>query len=389
MFRRINAMLVVFLCLIAFASCYNGDVNYENETGNNEEEGSSTGVTTEVKVTDSKLEDTPSEVADNKTKDIPNIKIRYFNPPISQFMTWPDIYGTKVVFANWAVENSEVRNIYVVDIETYEIEKIYTAKEDYPIIDDVRIGSEWIFWIEGDISLTKWRIMAYNLLSKELKTLRESGIEQGATLFPRLDNDDNTVVWLEGIEDESNNLLHYIYTYDFNEDRIVQVAKVNYVDNPYQITRIRNNIITFPDLIDGHWAIKMIDLSTNKEIRIDCLDQPVMPSSDGNIVAWVENDIQYKRNLYIYDLKTEKKKFVDSRIFLMDVHEGNVLYTKSLEGHHLYKYYTQLDEIVCLTENEKKEHIYFDFFNAYENITVCVYDGQLPASLVIIEELTD
>lgn len=136
-----------------------------------------------------------------------------------------------MVFANYAVENSEVRNIYMVDIETFEIEKIYTAKEDSPIIDDVRIGSEWIFWVEGDISLTAWRMMAYNLLSKELKTLRESGIEQGATLFPRVGNDDNTVVWLEGVEDENNNFHHYIYTYDFNEGRIVQLAEVN-VDNP-------------------------------------------------------------------------------------------------------------------------------------------------------------
>lgn len=386
MLNRIYTILVTCVCLFVFVSCHNGDVNYQNKAENNVQYDSSESLS-ESK--DNKPKETSFDITDNKPKDIPDIKIRYFNPPISQFMTWPDIYGTKVVFANYAVENSEVRNIYMVDIETFEIEKIYTAKEDRPIIDDVRIGSEWVFWIEGDISLTTWRIMAYNLLSKELKTLRESGIEQGATLFPRVDNDDNTVVWLEGVEDENNNLHHYIYTYDFNEDRIVEVAEVNYVDNPYEITRIRNNVITFPDLIDGHWAIRMIDLSTNKEIRIDCLTQPLMPSSDGNIVAWVESDSQYKHNLYIYDLKTKKKKFVDSRIFLMDVHEGNVLYTKSLEDHHLYKYYTQLDEIVCLTENEKKEKIYFDFFNAYENITVCVYDSKLPASLVIIEEIVE
>jgi len=386
MFNRIYAILIACVCLFVFVSCHDGDVDYQKEAENNVQYDSSESPS-ESK--DNKPKEIPSDTTDNKPKDIPDIRIRYFNPPISQFMTWPDIYGTKAVFANYAAENSEVRNIYMVDIETFEIEKIYTAKEDSPIIDDVRIGSEWIFWIEGDISLTTWRIMAYNLLNKELKTLRESSIEQGATLFPRVENDDNTVVWLEGVEDENNNLHHYIYTYDFNEGRIVQVAEVNYVDNPYEITRIRNNIITFPDLIDGHWVIRMIDLSTNQEMRIDCSTQPLMPSSDGNIVAWVERDSQYRQNLYIYDLETNKKKFVDSRIFLMDVHEGNVLYTKSLEDHHLYKYYTQLDEIVCLTENEKKEDIYFDFFNAYKNITVCVYDGELPASLVIIEEITD
>lgn len=312
-----------------------------------------------------------------------DVFIRYYQPNITQFITWPDIYHNKVVYANYNIKTNETRQIHLLDLQTLKEEIIYSLnKKDGSVIDDTRIGSEWVFWIEGDIP--KWRIKAYNIKNKTIKILKES--TSNSTLTPRIDNDNNTVVWLEGESDEEGNINHFIYTYNMANDKFVKLATVSEIINPYDITRIRNNVVSLADKINGKWVIRIIDTIENQEEIIYCETRPERPCCDGKKLIWQEEN-EYDKELYLLDLQTSKKTLVDNNIFLFDLHKEDVIYTKSEEKHHLNRYYSNEGIRKCLTASVNKENIYFEFFNCYEDTIVCIYDDlPRPNMLTIFEQ---
>jgi len=411
--RKIFLFFVIIIFALSSISCGNKKKDLESNHG----------TTDEIQHMDSKEKDAekkedfreePSETGnknnpieqdqnvmppsqEEKTVNIPEAKISFYKPQITDRMTWPDIYGDKVVFANYRVDDSsETRKIHLLDISTMKEDIIYTPEsENYTVIDDVRIGSEWVFWkegeiIEGDIDFPdKWAIKAYNLKTKKVKTLREGSFDKRTSLVPRVDNDDNTVVWLEGICDDNDNLHHYIYTYDFENDRAKRLADVNYWENPFRIVRIRDNVLCFPDKIDDEWVIRVIDLSTNQEKQI--IPEELQPGesvessvSDKKKAAWEVDD-----RLYLYDYVSGETALIDNDTFLFDIHNGDVIFTRSDRKHHVYKYYSDAKVTECLTEKvDKGRKTYYEFLNCYGDTIVCIDDrySQPQAALTIIQE---
>lgn len=314
----------------------------------------------------------------------PTITIESFKPSTTQFITWPNIYENKVVYSNYDINNTEKRNIFLLDLINKTEKNIYSVGENRgTVIEDTKIGASRAYWVEGTIPET-WQIKSYDLSNGSIGVIRESSIEKGSTLTPRLSNEGDSLVWLEGHKDANGKLGHQIYLYN-PKIGLKKITDVNYVENPYDIIQIKNNTVACIERSDQNWGIRIIDINTKIEQVIHLKNKPSRPVSDGNILAWRED----KSLFFLKDIKTpDKKKLIAEKIFLFDIFKGNIIYSRSQEKHHLYKYYSNMDITTCLTEQVNKERVYYEFASAYGDTTVCVYDDlPNPQTITIIKEI--
>lgn len=211
-------------------------------------------------------------------------------------------------------------------------------------IGDTKIGPTRVYWVEG-IFPRQWQIKSYQMESGSIEDIQESLTGETSTMAPRLDSDGDTLVWMEGYENRSGYLHNDIYS--FAPDKgINRIALVHDIHIPYNIIRIRNNVISFSDIINGNWAIRIININSNQENRVFFDKKPSRPVSDGKTLVWEENGKLY----YIQNIKNPAcKRYVDEKIFLFDLHKGDIVYTKTTEGHHVYTYYTKLGVNMRLT----------------------------------------
>jgi hypothetical protein len=316
----------------------------------------------------------------------PAIAIDFFETSTTQFLTWPGIYNNKVVYSTYDITNTESRNIFLLDLTNRIEKKIYSVGENKNIaIEDPKIGPSRVYWVEG-IPET-WQIKSYNLYDGNIEVIRKSGIKEGATLIPRLSNEGDLLVWLEGYKDKNGSVNHQIYLYK-PETGIEEITDVNYVENPYDIIKIKNNSVACVEKLNQNWAVRIIDVNTKYERKVYLDNKPSRPVSDGKVLAWQEGDM--KKSLYfIKDIDMpNKKKLIAEKIFLFDIFNGDIIYSQSKEKHHLYKYYSTIDVTTCLTEQVNNNRIYFEFVSAYGDTIVCVYDTlPKPQTLAIIKEI--
>ncbi len=343
---KISMLIILVFVLIFLPSCNKKNVEIENTNINNKK---------------SDLNDIIEWSEDNDS----NINMEIIELNTSNFITWPDIYGDHVVFANYDISGEERRQIHLFNILTKKDEIIY-LNQDSLMIEDTRIGNGWVFWVEGNWNTENtnrgWTIKAYNIQNKQIKTIRSASQLPGrSSLEPRIDNEENMIVWLEGYFDTDDNLKHAIYSYNVNSDEVKKIADVSHVENPYTIIKPRNNTICFADFIDDHWFIRIIELNTMKETTINFGGRfPGSPCSDGRIVAWKQN---IKELCYI-DLKNLKEEIVIPirNPFLFDIYDGNIFMSATVnEGKHIYKCDVTDKTITCITKSAEKKNNEFDF----------------------------
>lgn len=385
--RKISILILVILILTFLPSCV------EN-TGNKGDKKESTGSCSEASDSDGITERTSkwTETGDK------NVKMEIINLDISESITWPDIYGDYAVFANYSDNTAERRRIHLFNIITKKDEIIYSAKdaERDSMIEDTRIGSGWVFWAEGHWTTEEtkqdWAIKAYNIKNKKIKTIRKvSELPGESTLEPRIENEDNTIVWLEGYLEKDGSLKHVIYSYNADSDTMTKIADVSHVENPYNVTKIRNNTVCFADYINNRCVIRIIDLNTMAETDVPVDEYPEDLCCDGQIVAWKQN---LKEPWYM-DLNTKvKERVTEIDPFLVDIHAGSIFTSVREDDYrrHIYKCDVANKSIVCLTKSSEKDYdeIYFNFTNFYGDKMVCIFERALQPKgvkydLVIVE----
>lgn len=365
---KICVWVILILILTILASCDQKNIN-NDEIEKINKEASGTSQTEES--TNAWTEDTD-----------PNINLEIIELNTSQFITWPDIYEDYVVFANYNINVAEKRQIHLFNTYTKEDKVIYSGQDskiDY-VIDDTRIGDGWVFWVEGYWSTLKnnrdWFIKAYNIEEKRIKTVRSfSDLPGTSTLQPRVENEDNTIVWLEGYLDSDNVLKHVIYSYNADCDEIKKIADVSHVENPYTIIKPRNYTICFSDYMDDKWMMRIINLKTMDETSITLDEYPKQPCSDGRIAVWKEN----VRELRYMDLNTMEKDIVPINPFLFDIYNGCIFTSVSDDKKHIYKFDITNKVVTCITRNAESEHeeIYFRFTNYHGDKMVCTFQRTL------------
>lgn len=321
-------------------------------------------------------------------KELPTVSVDFVKVNTSQFISWPSIYKNTVVYSNNDINHPGKQDIYLLDLHDRSETKIYSLNEEDPcaLIQDTKIGASHIYWVEERYKDSRhWKIMSYDQSNGSISVIRESNSEQGTTLTPRISNEEDSLVWLEGTMDKDKNVSHEIYLYRPNYG-IQKIADVNYVTNPYDIIKIKNNHVAYIEKSDNNWSIKIIDLDNNSEKIVFLDKEPARPVSDGNILVWQEGEDSTL--VLIKDIGHQSEKhIVDDSMFLFDIFDGNIIYTKSQEKHHLYKYYTNIDAIQCLTEKVEKERVYYELVSSYGDTTVCVYENlPEPEYLAIIKE---
>jgi hypothetical protein len=302
----------------------------------------------------------------------------------SQYITWPDIYGDYVVFANYNIVTEERRQIHLFNTVTKKDQIIYSAKDvEYDsMIEDTRIGNGWVFWTEGHWTTealpSDWTIKAYNIQNKQIKVIRSSSELPGKpTLAPRIDNEENTIVWLEGSMDTDSSLKHTVYSYNADSDTVTKIADVSRVENPYTITKLRNGTVCFADYINNNWVIRIIDLDTMTETSVPVDKYPQQPCSDGKIVAWGEG----VKELWYMNLKNQERGMVAvvKNPALFDIHGGCIFTAVNTDDRHIYKCDVTNKAVTCVTKSAEQDYdkIDFRFFNFYGDKMVCVYDRTL------------
>jgi len=303
---------------------------------------------------------------------------------ISQYITWPDIYGDYVVFANYNAVTEERRQIHLFNKITEEDQIIYSAHDmDFDsMIEDTHIGNGWVFWTEGhwttEARPSDWVIKAYNIQNQQIKLIRSSSELPGEpTLAPRIDNEENAIVWLEGSAETDGSLEHSIYSYNVDSDKVTKIADVSRVVNPYTIIKLRNGSICFADYINQKWKIRIINLDTMIETSVAVDKYPEQPCSDGKIVVWKED----VRALWYKNLSNQEKRMVTvvEKPALFDIYGGCIFTTVSADKKHIYKYDFTNKTVTCVTKSADKDYdkIDFRFFNFYGDKMVCIYDRTL------------
>ncbi len=291
------------------------------------------------------------------------------------YITTPDLYGEYVVYANWNDVTNETRKIHMLNINTKEDQIIYSLPhQDYDsMIDDVCIGDGWIFWVEGHWTTedlpTDWAIKSYNIQTKETRTIRESSELGGTiTLAPRLDNEDNTIVWMEGYGNSEGEYFHTVYTYNADTDDMLLVTDVSSVFNPFSRIRIRNHTISFYDTVDNADGIRVIDLADYTEMFVETGCLPYSVCSNGEYAAWKKE----AGALYVYCLADGKTTQVSDSPFLCDMY-GDNLYYSEIDPHHLYRYSLKTGKTTCLTTSFTREYerVWVDYPSVYGNTMVC------------------
>jgi|GEM_PF-3462048 len=129
-----------------------------------------------------------------------------YYPDVTKSVVWPDIYDSFVVYSNINIDTNELRKLRILDLKGMKEKNIYVPENDR-IVDDNRIGSEWVFWVEGrdGNDLYGWEIKACSINTVEVRTLRKNPYGNMSIMMPRIDNDDNTITWVEGFENGDNN----------------------------------------------------------------------------------------------------------------------------------------------------------------------------------------
>jgi len=320
MINRIKLLALFFICILNFSSCYSIS---QNKTSNNDN-------VTNIQA------NTKQEVL-TATSINKKYVITHYKPNISKQILWPDIYENKVVYANANSNTNEIRKIRILDIDSLKESIIYTPENDKKLVEDTRIGSEWVFWTESEFGadIYSWEIKAYNIADNKVYTLKKVQ-DSSSTLVPRIDNDDNNLVWLESYETENINVLrHSIYYFDFKFMAPIELAKINYVNNPYNIIHIRNNNVCYSDKKDDEWFINVINIETKSKLTITATKSNEsnvgMACSDGNLIVWTE----YKGNpnpdniVYVYNIAQKAKDVADIGIDFFDITAGKIIYSKA------------------------------------------------------------
>lgn len=364
------------------------DVNHLNEIQEINEIEKEIEPTTKVKVPILPIVEIVSEESMYSLK----FDVDMLSPNISQFMTWPNLQGDKVAFASYNITEKEPKLIHYYDINTKEDSILYNLDQsENHCIEDVKISGDYIFWIEGnwDEYTTPegiyWEIKRMDIQSGVIETIRCSNELNEPTLVPRLDEDQGYIVWTEGDSQSDDSIEHTIFVYDNADEKYYEIDKLNIFKNPYDIIRIRDGVITYPDQIDGEWYIKCksINGEINWSKKMDYL--PMRPVSNGRILLWSE--MHTHKELYYYDIENDEEIRLDEQVFLFDVAGDIPIYSKSDQNHHLYMFDRPAMISNCITAKYNFDRNYFDFTSYDNNRVISVYDGLEGASQISVIEL--
>lgn len=316
-----------------------------------------------------------------------NITIQYFKTRTDD-VSMPSVYQNRVVYNNVpTIRNRKYKTDFIslLDINTMKEDIIYT--HDYSEeIDDTLSGKNWIFWVEGVIP-TPWKIKAYNLTTKKIITLRDSEKSPySQDLLARINNDGDTIIWIESYTDSDNHRHFIIYTYDFTNNKVVEIARMNYLKDPYTFLQVKDGYVAFPDIVNEKWVVKVASLSDGTIKEVFCgKKHPKYSCFDGNILIYKEDDDGdfEEENLFLHNFKTGDKILIDNDVNYATICDGNVIYSKDYSEDFrstklIYKYITEKNIKVCLTKDElDKGYDYIQWFGCYNNTIVGVADKNL------------
>jgi len=293
-----------------------------------------------------------------EAKNIENdYKVKYFKPVTgkkSNTFYALSVYDSYAVYSRNDIEETEWEKLYLLDTDKMEEELIYDPGEKM-ILNDSRIGDKYIYWTQGYMyfECSSWEIKSYDKTSKRIETIRhcEEREDSLSLLMPRIDNQGDDLVWLEGYQD-SNGKNHYsIFFYNSHKKSIEKLASVNFVDNQYDTIRIRNGYITYVDMINEKWYIKIIDTQGKFIKQLQCDEMPSRPIYDGEKLVYEEfaNDAE-KRILHSYDFDTKTKISTNQGIALFDVIDDCIFYTSN---ENIYIFDTKDGSLKCISQAEK------------------------------------
>lgn len=307
-----------------------------------------------------------------------NVVIKYFKSKNTYNYTWPGIFEDKIVFANHPQNTMVKQSLILYDIKSNKEKAIYIPEANINI-DDTKIIHDWIFWVEGSMPID-WEIKAYDIKNNKIITVKE-GHNDSFTLIPRINNDKNKLLWLEGSKDNEGVVNHIIYSFDPKLKSIEEISKVNYVENPYQIIIPRNNYLSFADKIENDYVIRLIDLSNKKELSFQSESMPNRPVSDGKFIAWTEGESGEK--LYMYDIESKEKYLIENRVDYFDISNSNIIFSKNSQ---IYKYDIKNKVKEYLTSNAAKINKEFMmWFSCYGNNITCIQpNGPGNSNLAVI-----
>lgn len=275
-----------------------------------------------------------------------NFEITLYDIDFCESISIPDIYEDSVVFATSEGSNLDKNSIYLYDIKEIRYKIIYTVENRK--ICDTCIGSKFVFWNEYEAvnpiaKPTYWRVCAYNIDTEEIIILGEGKESEGSLFHPRIDNDNNRVVWLEGTE-KNEEYIHEIIIYDAENKTKTVLNKLNYYDNPYRITKIRNGYVSYFDIINSKWKIIIQNIDTGEISEIQCDKKPSSVISNGDYLICEYDSHKYT---YIYDFILNKQIYIDNNIFRFDIYNDTIVFTKN---ENVYLYDWDNHALVNLTE---------------------------------------
>jgi hypothetical protein len=389
-----NIVVSMFVILVFLSACENKHENLQASSPHQE-------IVSTIALTDQKT----IHDKNNTVSEIPILKgeneyytytERYFMPKTqydSMLQFAFSIRDNYVLHSKGDGEGKEREQLYLLDLDKFSEEVIYSPKEDV-LINDTCIGKQFIFWTEAHDKNSAppqyWEIKAMNHDSKEVITIREShDLEMGSAMMPRIYNQDDVLVWMEGTGDEIGSTNFSIYCYDARERKLKRVTNVGFINNPHDKVAISNNHISYVDRVNGEWVIQIININDSTRKSFYCKEIPGRPVCDGEALVWEENghDVT-KAVLYYYDFKSARKYIIDKNTGLFDMKNGNVVYSKRK---NFYKFYKDIKKSIRMTNMDELDDkvLGFPIFFACSDDKLVTEDTGSTASrhgIAVIEE---
>lgn len=302
-------------------------------------------------------------------------KAKYFKPVTgknSNTFYALSVYDNYAVYSRNDIEETEWEKLYLLDTDKMEEKLIYDPGEKM-ILNDSRIWDNYIYWTQGYMYFepSSWEIKSYDKTTGKIETVKhcEENGDSLSLLMPRIDNQGDDLVWLEGYRDSNENNHYSIFFYDSLKKSIKELVSVNFVDNQYDTIRIRNGYITYVDMINEKWYIKIIDTDGRFIKELQCEEMPSRPIYDGEKLVYEEfaNDAE-KRILHAYDFNTKTKISTNQWIALFDVIGDYIFYTSN---ENIYKFNTKDGSLQCISQAEKdKGHVFPIAFACNDKILI-------------------
>lgn len=199
--------------------------------------------------------------------------------------------------------------LYIINPAFRTANKVAETPSTYQIA-DAEIGKEWIVWVEK--SITEWKIKALDRSSNVIKTIDQGEYSEiQGNDYPSIDLFNEILVFNSSI-DKLNSHLIIKNLRSGNTDVIYSSEeKGKYIGPP----SIYGNYITWHV---GEWTknmrsdIFLYDLASKNLLKIDTLDQAMMPKIWGNYIVFTDYNSSSleSKNIKLYEISSGSERYI-------------------------------------------------------------------------------